>query len=297
MSGSYLTSTGTSTTNQYGPNSYELILGQRDGGAVVQFHNPTVSYPRFSYTGGGKKHIANGLQLFYDWTSCLTAGNIWKNLAPAPSGNWDTNLSTTQTMICDGLGLRSFGFPTNAPGYGTHNTAIANPMQFVVATGFNQALSDFTIIWVGKHLAAANDGPVANECIFSSTTLALCRNAQAPNSWKFTVPDGTTAAQMILTDGSNMAAAVMVRSGGSSTFYSNAGIPNAGNLNALTILSGSTTTGMNTLYIGGKSGPTEAFWGYESYLLIYSRALSQEELRAELSRLRAEIAAVGGTLP
>ena len=300
MSGSYLNGGSGGippASNEYGPSNYELYLTARDGGSVSQFRNPSLAYPRLSFFGGGSRHISSGMELFYDWTSCLTAGSVWKNLALAPSGNWDTNLSPTQTMICDSLGLRSFGFPTRVGTFGSANTATTVPMQFVVGTAFNKALNDFTILWVGKHLPAASDGPVNNECAFSSATLGFCRNGQAANSWTFTTPDGTSPAVTVTTDGSNFAAAVMSRSGGTTTFYSNAGIPNAGALTPLATLSGSTSTGTNPIYLGGKNGPAQVFWGYMSYFAIWSRALQPEELRAELGRLRAEIAKAGGTLP
>jgi hypothetical protein len=155
QSGSYRFSTLNPATNQYGPNQNLVYLSERTATSAT-INSVAYRQVQTTYNGSANTFPGKGLELYYDFAGCVGGSLRIPNLAPMPSGNYDTVLTGTPylPLMCDQIGLRSFGLPDGQ--YGASGT---NPLVFKLPTGFNLAMTDFSIFIPFRHL-----GPTMPPC-------------------------------------------------------------------------------------------------------------------------------------
>lgn len=253
-------------------------------------------------------YILNGLDVFYDFRG-VTSGisSALPNLSPNdPTGTYNVGNSGFggNPGLFSAMGGFQFGFPPQS------GDAVAS----VLTTPYSKSLTAFTAFLVFEHSTSSTymGNSNSNETPLAKGSFIIQRNGTTANSWEVKIGSTTVGPFTLATDGTVTPAnsgivsitpsyiALVVRWDGTNiTVYSSAQIPRDGYTQPLTTLATGTasTTVTGTLYLGSADGSfTNPFYGTESDLLLYSRALSDAELIQNMDALRVDMASRGQAL-
>jgi hypothetical protein len=285
------------------PNSYSPFI------AKLSLTARTVTPPRsqVSAMNAPNTHIANGLDLFYDFRGTTSVSTSLPNLSPSDtSGAFSVGSSGFSATVAGAhfgyfspKGMFSFGFPPQ-------NGTIAQ----VITTPYNKTLTAFNATVVFEH-ANSTTATITNETVLAMGSFKIYRNGGTANSWYVSVGTATIGPFTLPTDGNcatnyvtcpNKFVALMVNWDGTNVnVYSSAQIPSNGATLPLTPLAtGSNSTAVSgTLYLGAAdASKTNPFFGTMSELVIFSRHLRDgDEKTREINALRYDMLSRGVVLP
>ena len=280
--GDYLTRFGSPDTNDYSPYMHQLTLAAKPA---------TMSRQPLS-SNGRNRQLPAGMDLFYNFSECSWQPSI-PDLSPNAvllNHSYDANTAAA-LPLCDTNGMFSFGFNYDGSvgGNGVHY------QTYTLTTPYTRALTAFTVFLAFGHYPGAL--PISpNECVLDKSDIQVCRNGSTANSWTVKVgttmlgpfsltTDGTFAGLAIRWDGTNIAV------------YGSAGLQASLPLTTLAAGTYSGSLGSSAVTLGSLAGGTQPFYGTLSEFLVYSRALTDNEMLRETGAMRREMAGRGVAIP
>ncbi|HMC57745.1 MAG TPA: hypothetical protein VKJ01_01010, partial [Candidatus Solibacter sp.] len=274
----------------YGPYRRDLTLVPRAATARRAVESRTIESGRRRNT-----HAAAGLDLYYDFqgfSGSLTIPNLSPN---DPAQSYATTVTAADGIAYDQYGMYNFGFPAGSVDISIGTGQWRGAMNYLLTTPYRQTLGAFTAVIVFGHYPGGLTVPaVSGEIVMAKgTDLTVMRHGTSA-AWDVTVM-GTVLGAVAIPDGGFGCIVIRRDSDNSLTVFSGGA---AGSTPALSpVLGPATVTGAWSSANLTFGSATNSLRGVISEALVFSRALSGDELIRELGATRNQMAARGIVLP